>query len=210
MRIFDRIAIEFPEKEVFLRLGGNSFKTVLAGGMTTEFARHCAKAYAAVAPCGRYKVSAISLSLPDVVVCDGEEIFLGRDFVSQAEGAEYLWCGAVSIGHELEKLMEESDSMSLRAIYDASGSECADAAMDVLFHLAGNELLRRGLVLSPRRFSPGYGDMPLVLQKFFYHKLNMAEMGVTLTEKMFLVPEKSVTAFAFIHSLQGKSKNDQM
>ena len=35
-----------------------------------------------------------------------------------------------------------------------------------------------------------------------YKKLNMAEMGITLTGNCFLLPEKSVTAFAFIHNLQ--------
>ena len=74
--------------------------------------------------------------------------------------------------------------------------------MDALCTLARAELRRQGLSLSPGRYSPGYGDMPLELQKLFYSNLKMAEMKLSLTAENFFKPEKTVTAFAFVHSLQ--------
>ena len=57
-------------------------------------------------------------------------------------------------------------------------------------------LARFGGVLESRRYSPGYGDMPLEEQKVFYRILEMQDMGITLTENCFMIPEKSVTAVA--------------
>ena len=53
---------------------------------------------------------------------------------------------------------------------------------------------RDGLYTRPR-FSPGYGDLPLDLQKDISRILNMPkEIGVSLTQTLLMTPSKSVTA----------------
>ena len=45
-------------------------------------------------------------------------------------------------------------------------------------------------------FSPGYGDVPLDLQKDFSALLQMPQTcGISLTDTLLMVPSKSVTAF---------------
>ena len=56
------------------------------------------------------------------------------------------------------------------------------------------EYLARGLYLTDR-FSPGYGDLPLTVQKDLCGVLDTRRtLGLTVNESMLLIPEKSVTA----------------
>ena len=201
-RVFERLNIEFPEKEIFLRLGGNCFKTTLDESARFQLMQSSRHAFSLCQAQGRFAVLPINANHHNGVDTPEGFLALGEDFSSQCRNASHLWCGAVTIGENLTRWRDETNSITASAIADAVGSECADGAMDALTRLARNELCRRGLGLAERRFSPGYGDMPLELQKFFYNKLNMAQMGIRLTENCFLFPEKSVTAFAFIYNLQ--------
>ena len=161
-------------------------------------------AFELCSPQGRFSVLPVTGISGNGVRTPEGFLELGKNFCSATQHASHLWLGAVTIGGELTSWRDASTSVTDSAIADAVGSECADAAMDVLYLLARSELRRRGLVLDGQRFSPGYGDMPLALQSFFYRKLNMDQMGVSLNTNNFLLPEKSVTAFAFIHNLQEK------
>ena len=56
------------------------------------------------------------------------------------------------------------------------------------------EAAKEGFCTRPR-FSPGYGDLPLSMQKQISMILNMPkEIGVSLTESYLMTPSKSVTA----------------
>lgn len=198
-RDFPHIAIDFPEQDIFFRQGGNCFKTVLSPQEQSVYQLHCRKAFSLVAARGRFALEKIEKLLPDGVETADGFLPLGNKFTTSADGAGYLWYGAVTVGKEIVNARDTQTDTGISAIYDAVGSECADKAMDTLFQLAQTELRRVGLMLHLRRFSPGYGDMPLELQKFFYAKLALAEMGVDVTGNFFLTPEKSVTAFAFVN-----------
>ena len=201
VHIFDHLAVEFPEKSVFLRLGGHCTKTGLDERTRLHFMQISRQAFDLCEPCGRWECLKISAVGAGHLETEKGILSLGRDFCKSAGNASHLWYGAVTIGNKLTALRDELDSISASAVYDAVGSECADAAMDMLCALSRSELLRNGMFLSERRFSPGYGDMPLSLQNFFYSELDMAQMRVTVTENCFFIPEKTVTAFAFIHTL---------
>ena len=64
---------------------------------------------------------------------------------------------------------------------------------------AARQLLRQGKLLGPRRFSPGYGDVPLSLQRDVLAVLDaQRKLGITLSDTFFMTPCKSVTAFVGI------------
>lgn len=47
------------------------------------------------------------------------------------------------------------------------------------------------------RFSPGYGDLPLAMQRFMERELNLSgRLGIHLLDTLLMVPEKSITAMA--------------
>ena len=77
-------------------------------------------------------------------------------------------------------------------IWDACGSAYVEQGCD----RAEAEIAARfpGLYLTDR-FSPGYGDLPLALQRDFSTALDMERrLGVHVSENYFMTPVKTVTA----------------
>jgi len=85
-------------------------------------------------------------------------------------------------------------------VLDAVGSEMADAALDWIMGVVGQDLLRSARRLTRRRFSSGYADLALESQKVMHEVLRLDEIGIGITASMILVPEKSVTAIAGVMS----------
>ena len=55
------------------------------------------------------------------------------------------------------------------------------------------------------RFSPGYGDVPLEIQKDIVMLLDCAKrIGVSLNDSLLMSPSKSVTAFIGLQEPSGK------
>lgn len=52
------------------------------------------------------------------------------------------------------------------------------------------------------RYSPGYGDLPLTNQKIIFDILNLERLGLRITERFMLVPEKSVIAIAGVEGIE--------
>ena len=107
-------------------------------------------------------------------------------------GCEEIVLFAATIGLEMDRLiaryahLSPSKSVMLQAI----GAERIEALCDAF----ENELIRQGHEISPR-FSPGYGDLPLDLQRDIFAALDCPKhMGVSLNESLLMSPSKSVTA----------------
>jgi hypothetical protein len=82
-------------------------------------------------------------------------------------------------------------------ILDAVAAQCTDAGLDAILALQGALLRSRGLRFTRRRYSPGYGDVPLSFQKLIFDRLELASIGLSLhPESYMLSPEKSVLAVA--------------
>lgn len=112
---------------------------------------------------------------------------------------DYIILMAVTAGieivNEIEKAIRTGNGASA-IIIDAAASEIADAAMDELNSIIAKSILAKGRKITNSRFSPGFGDISLEVQKIFYSILQMDKLGVKLLPSMQFVPEKTVTAFA--------------
>ena len=107
-------------------------------------------------------------------------------------GCEEIVLFAATIGLEMDRLiaryarLSPSKSVMLQAI----GTERIEALCDAF----ENELIRQGHEISPR-FSPGYGDLPLDLQRNLFAALDCSKhIGVSLNESLLMSPSKSVSA----------------
>lgn len=81
------------------------------------------------------------------------------------------------------------------AIMQASGAMFIESYLDQLNAQLEKEALEQGFKLHSR-FSPGYGDVSLEIQKHFFSILPCTQrIGLTLTNSLIMAPEKSVTAF---------------
>ena len=81
-------------------------------------------------------------------------------------------------------------------ILHAIGAERIEAladAFEIMLRSQGYDITRR--------FSPGYGDVPLTLQREVFSALDCPrKIGLTLTETLLMSPSKSVTALAGVRS----------
>lgn len=101
---------------------------------------------------------------------------------------------ACTLGAGFEAMLraEQARSMARAAMLDACGSAWVEAGCDQ----AEEEIAARfpGLYLTDR-FSPGYGDLPLALQRDVCAALDAGRrLGVQVADSLLLNPAKSVTA----------------
>ena len=70
------------------------------------------------------------------------------------------------------------------------------------------EAAKEGFFLTPR-FSPGYGDLPLEVQKDVFRILECGvRIGISLNESLLMTPSKSVTAiFGLRRSKNSSNEN---
>ena len=131
------------------------------------------------------------------VVADGDEIsfpfvsFHSKDLSKNLSGCKEAFIFAVTLGHGVERLLSKVSRLSSADffIYDAAGSALAESVCDV-----AEDMIKGDLSCKPR-FSPGYGDLPLSVQKDVLSVLNAEKLlGITLTDTNLMIPQKSITA----------------
>ena len=104
---------------------------------------------------------------------------------------------AVSLGLEVDKkiLYYSKTNMTKSIILDACASTAIEALCDEVEDEIRKKAKRAGYNITSR-FSPGYGDLPITLQKQILEVLKAyPKIGLTVTESSILLPRKSVTAF---------------
>ena len=136
-----------------------------------------------------------------VSVCDGM-LDLGfaktdsQDLKKCLDGCEGIILFAATVGIELDRLfmrygkIEPSMALCLQAI----GAERVESLCDRFCKDMADQYAISGKILRPR-FSAGYGDLPLSLQREIINTLQTPKhIGVTLNESLLMSPSKSVTA----------------
>ena len=79
-------------------------------------------------------------------------------------------------------------------LLQAIGTERIEDLCDRFCETLRQEAQSRGLSMAPR-FSPGYGDFPLTVQRDLFRVLDCSrKIGLTLNESFLMSPSKSVTA----------------
>lgn len=105
---------------------------------------------------------------------------------------------AVTLGLESELLLrrEQAISPTDALLVDACASSLVERAAEALCAQLAQQAASRGFVLG-ERFSPGYGDFPLSVQRAFLDASGAAKaLGISVTAGDLLVPSKSITAVA--------------
>jgi len=205
---FDPLPLEeLPEEAIFRRLKYHPHLTHLTpkGRADLRYKIESARALLALKGAVR-RVKIRMLELGKIELETGETIRSVnlREFLDHCEEALLM---AATAGHriteEIGRLMERGE-MAKASILDAAASETTDAALDWLMKYENQLLRREGRALMPTRFSPGYGDLGLENQHTFYQLLELKRLGLELSPRYVLIPEKSVTAITGIISSHGK------
>ena len=146
-----------------------------------------------------YKVCYTELSVSvDGELCDFGLFSVNSRALAKNLGSSkraLLFCATVGVGPDrlIAKYTRTSPSRAL--MHSALGSERIEALCDAFCLDFAKE---QGVKLRPR-FSPGYADLPLDIQKNIFSILEPSRrIGVTLGERLLMTPTKSVTAFVGI------------
>ncbi|MBO4940606.1 MAG: Vitamin B12 dependent methionine synthase activation subunit [Clostridia bacterium] len=153
-----------------------------------------------------YKVCYVELdAATDGEICDfGFLNVKSRDLSKNLFGCERAILFSATVGIEIDRLIAKYGRISptKALMFQAIGAERIEALCDTFCEDIKNE---KDIALRPR-FSPGYGDLELLVQKDISAVLNLPKkIGVTLNDSLLLSPSKSVTAFVGI--TQGKDDN---
>lgn len=110
-----------------------------------------------------------------------------------------------TIGNRVESLIRQWEIRDLyfATMLDACASSAIEAVCNNIETLFLQKISGENKFLTDR-FSPGYGDLPIIIQKDFCASLDTnRKIGVTVTESGIMIPRKSVTA------IMGISSNEQ-
>ena len=117
---------------------------------------------------------------------------LGKNLTDCSEAVFF----AVTLGMGIDRMIRRAEltSMSEAAVIQAAAAEYTEGWCNVVNEEIRQEAAERGMYARPR-YSPGYGDFGLTYQPQFLGMLDAAKtIGITLTDGLFMMPSKSVTA----------------
>lgn len=125
------------------------------------------------------------------VKISGDTVELGfgpiksRALSRNLSGCDKAFVAAVSIGHGVDRLLRRTSviSASKHFVTDAVASAFIEGLCDRVQNLLPKE--------TGVRFSPGYGDLPLSIQRPLLKFLG--NTGISLTQSDLMIPSKSVT-----------------
>lgn len=141
-----------------------------------------------------YKLMDISAQTDGIHVEGTSLVLGGNDIAEHLAGCDkcVLMCATVSQGVDRLIMKYEAADMTKAVMTDC----LASAAIEQVCNCAEEEIKAQ---LSGKhftwRFSPGYGDLPISVQRDFLKVMNAQKrIGISVTESMIMIPRKSVTA----------------
>lgn len=142
------------------------------------------------------------------VLCPTGELILEGDAIRRhLADAEQVAVMAVTIGTAAEQAVEEAFSAgeySRALLLDAAATTVAEACADWLNRTVTTEARRRGLYTA-FRFSPGYGDWSITVQRDIVRLSEGDTIGIRVTDSSMLLPRKSVTAVIPLRAYKAES-----
>jgi hypothetical protein len=195
------INVQLPERDILFRLKYNIHKTVIDHDSLARIKGIMYKGFRLCEPQGVWGRLGIAEIVEERVIFESGAEIRSASIAQLLSGSHSAVFMAATVGPQIVHMASEAVSAGdggAAVIYDAVGSETAEAAIEWLTGYIGSSIKKKGESLTSIRFSPGYGDFKLEYQSLFYDLLKLNEMGITLTERFILVPEKTVTALAGI------------
>ena len=122
--------------------------------------------------------------------------FHSKSLTANLAGCEEVFFFAATLGSETDRCMRRLVKLDIAkaAVMQAVFAAALEAYCDKCEESLKKEVNAEGLFLRPR-FSPGYGDFSLSVQKDFLDALQATKrIGIYLSEGDIMIPEKSVTA----------------
>lgn len=158
--------------------------------------RECEKEVEKIAEC-RYRIVRLPLFMNGVHIKIGSLEFDSENLSRNLKDCHEVLLFAATLGIEIDRKLSlySRINVSKAAIFQATAAAAIEAFCNETQKAIESKMAEEGLFVRPR-FSPGYGDVPLSIQKAFLSEINAVKtVGIALTDGNLMVPEKSVSAF---------------
>ena len=137
------------------------------------------------------------------ILLEGTKLILkGNDITNLLKESDRCVLMAVTIGTDIERKIKlySKSNLTKSIILDACASTAVEEVCDKVQEIIIKDVLK-GEEKFTFRYSPGYGDLPLDIQKDFISILDCErKIGLKVSNEMILFPRKSVTAIVGINS----------
>lgn len=153
-----------------------------------------------------YREAAVSFEDGGVRISGVNALLTGGVIRRHLAGCERAVLLAATVSAEADKLIRQTAVTDMAA---ALAVDClCSAAVEQVCDRAEEEIFSEvDAPFRTWRFSPGYGDLPIALQRDLLLALNaQRRIGLTVTESSLLVPSKSVTAIIGISAAPPESE----
>lgn len=196
----ENINTQAPLNTILIRMGYKAGMTRLAPEEEARINNEIKKARVLCGLKGAYIRLKIAVNELDSVELENSVVFKGSGLAKLLEKSSEVVLMASTAGKEVADARDReigAGNGSTALIIDAVASETADAGLDWIQGFVSGQLARQGRKLT-NRCSPGYGDLDLSAQKVIFDALQLEKIGISITDRYILVPEKSVLAIAGI------------
>ena len=119
-----------------------------------------------------------------------------KDLARNLRNCSQIVLFAATLGPQCDQLIRRAQvkDQVKAAVFQATGAMYIEKCVDLLNENIKQDAEAQGKTTRPR-YSPGYGDLSLDVQKSFFRLLPCQRIGLTLMGTLVMSPEKSVTAF---------------
>jgi cobalamin-dependent methionine synthase I len=193
--------VPLPVKAIYKRLGFKKGVTELNPAEEDKLAATIDEASSIVHLKGAASILDLVRADQSGVELEGRTNFTSSALAGMLSGCEQVLLMGATAG---QAIMEEissatqSENLTRAVILDAVASEMTDSGLDWIVDYINQDLMRKARRITRARFSAGYGDFSLENQKAIHALLHLDKIGVSITDRYILMPEKSVTAVAGI------------
>jgi hypothetical protein len=195
METYFSVRPEVPYSLIMHRLGYHNLSTGLSDEEQLRYKSLIEEYTGLLLPDVTFDLLDITERRDGAVSCGAVTIKGNSALALLAKSAKVLLCAStVKSAAELTQKAFEQGRGDLAVVIDAVAAICADGGLDWIGRLVSSRLTRRRAALT-MRFSPGYGDVPISVQREIHKALELERLGVTLTGAGMLIPEKSVLSF---------------
>lgn len=123
-----------------------------------------------------------------------EDLMQGNDIKNHLSGCQKAIIMCATIGAEIDKMIRinQIGDMARAVVMDSLASVAIEQVCNAFDKIIAEKYSDYYLTF---RFSPGYGDYPIDMQKMFLQLLNAPKkIGLCTNDNFLLMPSKSVTA----------------
>lgn len=153
-----------------------------------------------------YREAEVTFEDDGVHISGVNAVLTGEDIKKHLKGCKRAVLLAATVSAEADKLIRQTAVTDMAAAL-AVDCLCSTAVEQVCDRAEEEIFLSVEAPFRTWRFSPGYGDLPIFLQRDFLLALNaQRRIGLTVTDSSLLIPSKSVTAIIGISDIQSDSQ----